>query len=250
MAFIYKITNKVNGKVYIGQTQKTIQERFANHIKKAKIHTNRYLYDAMNYYGYENFTVEKIEECPKEKLDEREIYWISFYNSNNKNFGYNMTKGGGGGDTWTNNPHKKETSEKISKANLNSKRTPEQKARMSAAQKGVYYIPIDKNELLIDIKNMMSVEDICVKYQISRRSFYKRCKDYFDKTPTELRGDRLTHTNTQKISLNKEELLKYIQKGKTLKEISNIFNVSTETVRRRIIEYFGKSIKELKKDVK
>ena len=40
------------------------------------------------------------------------------------------------------------------------------------------------------------------------------------------------------------------QKGKTLEEISNIFNVSIETVRRRIIEYFGKRIKELKKDVK
>ena len=63
----------------------------------------------MNYYGYDNFVVEQIEECPKELMDERECYWIAFYNSNDKNKGYNMTTGGGGGDTWTNNPHKKET---------------------------------------------------------------------------------------------------------------------------------------------
>ena len=45
-------------------------------------------------YGIENFSFEVIEECEKEKLNDREIYWISFYNSNNKNNGYNLTNGG------------------------------------------------------------------------------------------------------------------------------------------------------------
>lgn len=250
MGFIYKITNTVNNKIYIGQTTKTIEERFQKHIQKAKQHVNRYLYDAMNHYGYDKFKIEPIEECDNNLLNEREIYWIKYYNSNNKILGYNMTTGGEGGDTWTNNPHKEETSQKIRDANLGSKRTPEQRARMSAAQKGVYYIPVNKEDLLNDIKNMMSIEDICKKYQLSRRSFYKRCKDYFGKTPTELRGDRLTHTNTQKISIDKEVLLKYLNKDYTLSQIAQELNISAETVRRRIIEHFGMSVREVRKYVK
>ena len=250
MGFIYKITNTVNNKIYIGQTTKTIEERFQRHIQKAKQHVNRYLYDAMNHYGYNKFKIDQIEECDNNLLNEREIYWIKYYNSNNKILGYNMTTGGEGGDTWTNNPHKEETSQKIRDANLGSKRTPEQRARMSAAQKGVYYIPVNKEDLLNDIKNMMSIEDICKKYQLSRRSFYKRCKDYFGKTPTELRGDRLTHTNTQKISIDKEVLLKYLNKDYTLLQIAQELNISAETVRRRIIEHFGMSVREVRKYVK
>ena len=51
MGYIYKITNSINGKLYIGQTRKTIEERFQVHIKNAQKHINRYLYDAMNKYG-------------------------------------------------------------------------------------------------------------------------------------------------------------------------------------------------------
>ena len=48
MGYIYKITNSINGKLYIGQTRKTIEERFQAHLKNAQKHINRYLYDAMN----------------------------------------------------------------------------------------------------------------------------------------------------------------------------------------------------------
>jgi group I intron endonuclease len=50
-----------NQKLYIGQTKKTIEERFKNHLKLAKRHTNRCLYDAMNKYGYDNFIIKQIE---------------------------------------------------------------------------------------------------------------------------------------------------------------------------------------------
>lgn len=95
---IYIITNVCNNKVYIGQTSKTIEERFAVHVKNAKQHVNRYLYDAMNHYGYDNFHIQEIEKCKKSDLDEREKYWIAYYNCIIPN-GYNMTAGGGGGDT-------------------------------------------------------------------------------------------------------------------------------------------------------
>lgn len=100
--FIYKITNRVNNKVYIGQTRFTIEHRFKQHIKNYTIeHRKQPLYLAFAKYGLDNFSVEQIEECPVEKLDEREIFWIAKYDSFKK--GYNATLGGqaGGIYIWT-----------------------------------------------------------------------------------------------------------------------------------------------------
>ena len=55
---------------------------------------NTNLYQAMRKYGIENFSFEVIEECLPEELNEREIYWIDYYDSFNKEKGYNMTPGG------------------------------------------------------------------------------------------------------------------------------------------------------------
>ena len=90
MIGIYKITNKVNGKCYIGQSL-DIEKRFKSH-KRCK--ENRPLYNAFKKYGIDNFTFEVIEECEKEKLNEREIYYIALYKSANYRFGYNSSLGG------------------------------------------------------------------------------------------------------------------------------------------------------------
>lgn len=124
MGYIYKITNQENGKMYVGKTERTPKERFQEHIKKAKLHTNRYLYDAMNHYGYENFVIETLEECEINQLNEREIYWISFLNTLTPN-GYNMTNGGDGGNTWDKNNNKELISLKLSIANRGKKRSQE-----------------------------------------------------------------------------------------------------------------------------
>ena len=93
--FIYKITNRVNNKVYIGQTHFTIEHRFKQHIKNFNIeHRQQPLYKAFAKYGLDNFYVEKVEEVECDKLNEREMYWIAYYDSF-KN-GYNATLGGNG----------------------------------------------------------------------------------------------------------------------------------------------------------
>lgn len=252
MGYIYKITNKMNGKVYIGQTKKTIEERFQEHLKKAKIHTNRYLYDAMNKYGCENFIVSQIEKCPDNNLDEREIFWIAFYQSNNKLYGYNMTAGGGGGNTWINNPHKEETSKKLSQANKGKKHkmSNEWKQNVIQANKEKKTIQINKDEFEKDIKNFMSIEDICKKYNLGRKTFYNKCKTFFGKTPTEIRGDKLTHSNTMKIAIDKKQLHQLLLQEKSLEEMAQFFQVSKETVRRSIVEYYGKNLRDVRKDVK
>lgn len=96
MSYIYKITNQINGKIYIGKTNNTIQERFKEHCEDSQknIKEKRPLYAAMRKYGIEHFVVEQIEECSLEEVNEKEKYWIEYYGSF-KN-GYNATLGGDG----------------------------------------------------------------------------------------------------------------------------------------------------------
>lgn len=96
MGYIYKIINDVNDKIYIGQTINTIEYRFNNHINAAKqsIHKNKF-HDALIEIGPEHFKIELVEECMNDRLNQRECYWIKYYDSVNK--GYNTTWGGSAG---------------------------------------------------------------------------------------------------------------------------------------------------------
>lgn len=96
MGFIYKITNQINQKSYIGKTERNVQIRWSEHKKNRNQYPNLPLYRALNKYGIENFTIEVIEECPSGMLDDREIYWINYYNTY-QGEGYNCTGGGEGG---------------------------------------------------------------------------------------------------------------------------------------------------------
>ena len=96
MPYIYKIENKINGKIYIGKTLKTIEERWREHCKDFQRERceKRPLYSAMNKYGIENFIIEEVEQCEESILSEREKYWIEYYGS--FKYGYNATIGGDG----------------------------------------------------------------------------------------------------------------------------------------------------------
>lgn len=92
---IYKITNNINGKCYIGQTVGKLAERMAAHFHSVNKKINHPLYDSINKYGKENFKVEIIEICSSiEELNFLEKYYIKQYNSINREFGYNLTDGG------------------------------------------------------------------------------------------------------------------------------------------------------------
>lgn len=124
---IYKITNKINGKVYIGQTIRTVEERWKAHYYECvnqKLNTR--LGRAIRKYGFVNFRIEVIEKT--DDLDKREIFYISKYRSCGKN-GYNIKIGGSGG------PHAQSTKNKIAKSNKKRVRTDEMRTHMSLAIK-------------------------------------------------------------------------------------------------------------------
>ena len=121
MIGIYKITNIVNNKCYIGQSANLIN-RIKKHIKTLISGTNRNenLQNAYNKYGTGNFTIEIIEECSKESLDEREIFWIDYYKSYDPQYGYNKTKGGTGGNGYievATQEYQQQIKDKISESN-------------------------------------------------------------------------------------------------------------------------------------
>ncbi len=95
---IYKIENKINGKIYIGQSvniaKRIIEHKYRAFDEKDERTYSLYLYVAMRKYGKQNFSFDIIEECQKEALNEKEQYWIQHYKSNQKEYGYNLSDGG------------------------------------------------------------------------------------------------------------------------------------------------------------
>lgn len=182
---VYMHKNKINGKVYIGITKRRPQYRWNN----GKGYNNQYFKRAIQKYGFDNFEhIILCENLNRSEAEKKEIEYISYYKSNEREFGYNISKGG-----MVNNgvPCKKETKEKISQANKGikngmfgkhhkkeeiekiskaSKRmwnNEEHKQKMSNRMKGNPYrfkkgnIPWNKNKHITICKNMKKV--ICIE---------------------------------------------------------------------------------------
>jgi group I intron endonuclease len=112
---IYKYTNKINGKVYIGQTVQTMARRHNDHLQDArkKRHSMPF-HNAIRKYGIKSFDKEILFTAfDNESLSESEAYFIQLYKSQNKLLGYNIKNGGGNGK------HAAETVDKIKTASFN-----------------------------------------------------------------------------------------------------------------------------------
>lgn len=281
IGYIYKIVNKVNNKIYIGQTSKTIEERFKAHLQKANQHINRYLYDAMNHYGYDNFQIFEIEKCDDNCMNEREIYWIEKLNTIMPN-GYNMTKGGGGGDTWTNNPSKDITIMKLIVGNRGKKRSDafcknlseklsgrfvsSEQGRMSAqtrknrlAKERGYSSWEERVEYISMCKKLFRQYEInenggMINYHHSQEtrdkiSIAKKNKTYEEiyggeeanRRKDKLRLNFLGHNNPLYKDVDKDILLKKILQNEKIEDIAKYFSCSKPTIYNKCSEYFGTS---------
>lgn len=93
---IYKATNIINGKSYIGQTSRSFKIRKQHHLHRGKIGGGYCFHSAIRKHGSESFSWEILCECnTKEKLDKKELYYIKKYNTQSP-YGYNLTNGGEG----------------------------------------------------------------------------------------------------------------------------------------------------------
>ena len=146
MGTIYKITNTLNGKRYVGQTQRCPVTHWRNYRYAANHHAKyqkkgRPILDALVSIGIENFAFEIIEECLDDQLNERERHWIRELNTNirTNGHGYNLTEGGQ--DRYTRKQqrphlHTPEAKEKIRQAHKGRIRTEEHNKNISLARTG------------------------------------------------------------------------------------------------------------------
>ena len=115
---VYKITNLINSKIYIGKDTTSDSKYFGSGLL-----INR----AIKKYGKENFIKEVIDETTDyDELSEKEIYWIEKYNSTDREIGYNISKGGDGGDVFSNHPNLDLIKEKISQGSHTKGKTYEE----------------------------------------------------------------------------------------------------------------------------
>ena len=148
--YIYITTNITNGKIYIGQKKSQV------FLGNKYLGSGTLIRSAIKKYGYSNFNVSMLEECSsKEDLDEKEIYWISKYDSMNKDIGYNICPGGHNGNIMDYLPeeqvlrirkehsefmktfkHSEETKLRISKLHKGRKRSEETRNKISQSLKG------------------------------------------------------------------------------------------------------------------
>lgn len=148
--YIYKIQNKVNGKVYIGQTtQKPEKRRYHHHgyLKQGR-HSNPHLQCAFNKYGEKNFKFSVLNwAISREDLNNQEVYFIQKYNALNSNYGYNLQSGGNSGKASLETRKKMSESMKgekhplygkkgILSPNYGKKRSYEHKQKISESMKG------------------------------------------------------------------------------------------------------------------
>lgn len=132
---IYKTTNLMNGKIYVGQD---------SHDNPEYLGSGLLIKRAIKKYGKENFTKEILEECDcQDLLNEREVFWIKELNSTNLKIGYNICKGGHSGDSFTNHPNREEIRARMTEANRKRIIPPESRRRISeGASKKLKGVPL------------------------------------------------------------------------------------------------------------
>lgn len=187
--YIYKITNLINSKIYIGQTIRSLQCRFNQHIYRSGC---IYLHNAIKKYGKENFKIEEIEYISTDLLDEREIYWINYYNSTNKDIGYNILKGGKLGQTGIFKLTEEETSlliemdrNNVSHIKIGEYFNINRKTVTFILKRNINYtnkrVQLEERNDLKEIKeyiinNNPTMKEVCDKFRIGRNTLSKLAK--------------------------------------------------------------------------
>lgn len=210
---IYKITNTVNGKVYIGKSQ-NIEKRFNDHIYGLNrgINHNSHFQNAWNKYGEKNFKFEIIHTLKnynEKEISDLEIYYISKYNSTNQDYGYNFQCGGQGGKLSERQKEEIRRNSKFKNASL----TEEQVIQIKLA----LYCLMDRHE----IANIFDV-DVCVIKAIAEvKTYYYVCEELND----EIKG-----LKRKLITERNEKVIELYNRGYRIVDIVNELDLTVKTV--------------------
>lgn len=234
MGHIYKITNRVNNKVYIGQTRYTIEHRWNQHLRAYREKRPVCLYAAMEKYGLDNFSIESLEEVSSDKLDEREIFWIAKYDSL-KN-GYNMTRGGQNVRyIWTDNQYEEIKDLYLSgftarfigdKFNVSSDTILNILKAMNVKlrRKPLDINRVEKDIIINDYKTGFTLTSLAKRLNTDRETI----KRFLIKEGVDLRIKGLILKDSQK----QKELIDDFTSGMKLHDIENKYHADVKTIKR------------------
>lgn len=236
---IYMIKNKINNKMYIGKS-KNIEYRFYNGHRKFLIknnHANKHLQRSWNKYGEENFEFSIIEKCKEDCLNEREIYWINYYNSSNMEYGYNKTLGGDGG-TFNEEIRKKMSISRKGRIPWNKgiPLSDEHKLKLSILGSGEGN-PFYGKQHTIETKQKISNS----RKNKGTGPRYEDVKNKISETQ-KLKWQYEQFRNKHVISFSMEQMSDILCKRKlgfSYQKIAKIYNVSYSTIRRMCLENGG-----------
>jgi group I intron endonuclease len=255
---IYKITNLIDGKVYIGQTvnYNKRKKRHLNSLKNGN-HHNEHLQRAFDKYGEDSFKIELIKKCNIEELDKLERYYIRELDACNHDKGYNMMYGGQRYRNFT-----KEVRLKMSEAGKGRKFTEEHKKRIGLAQKGrvISRQSIEKaketrkklkvhcgeknpnalisdsvaKQIIMDLIEGTPVKNIAENHQVSNDVVYNIMynKTYIHIMP-DVREELKTRTSILQENKIESSIEMYLS-GNSQNKIAKELNISRNTLRKEL----------------
>lgn len=215
---IYKITNNVDGKVYIGKSI-NIKRRWKQHINDLdnNKHINKHLQNAWNKYGKKNFKFELLFKSDDEKeIDQKESYYIDLYKSNKRKYGYNLTSGGEGGS------RNEETKEKI---------------RQSIRGIGTILTNDDVIKIKLALWCLIDRNDLAKMFKVSKQVIDQIARGAsFGYILANLNED-LHHLKQKLIDERNAYILKLYDEGYSIVDISNLTKYSDSIVEKCIYKY-------------
>lgn len=245
---IYFIKNLKNGKLYIGQSV-DIRDRITHHKYhlKANKHSNEHLQRSYNKAGINNFEFKALEYCDEEQRDEREVYWIHFYKSNTKKYGYNIESGGHANKKLSEEaklkmskarkgrkmpPRTEEHIRKLADAHIGHKHSKDSKQKMSESRKG---------------KKLSEYQKQCL---LNSRIGSKHSEETKRKWSEQRKGKTLTEDHKRKMSEGMKGKNTYLRSEETKKRMSESMKgskkrpQSEEHKRKRAESRIGKPLSE------
>lgn len=257
---VYKITNTLNGKVYIGQTV-DYRKRKVGHFSylRRNAHRNRYLQKSFNKYGESSFKMEIIKECAVDELDKLEIYYMRKYNSIDKTLGYNMVIGGN-----TNKSFPDYIRQKMSRSQRGRIISEEHRKRIGKWHKGKTISPKDiekanktkkdnqiqwgetnpnavltnddVEKLIKDMLNGLTVEDVMKKYKCSRQTVYGITRNRTYKAILPNLRKKLYNLNEENKKNTLNKIIPMYLNGNSQNKISKELGIARRTVSKVLKE--------------